>query len=139
MSNNNKDKKTGNQQPKAEAPANETPETKTQPDNTPSTGIDAQAGAVAPAETAHPNPARAASDTAEVATTEPSTKVADTKTAEEPKVSDALVKIGKSILKSNPAMSVVYMASDGRGFYEKNDADNHAHTLKNKTVTPVKK
>lgn len=58
---------------------------------------------------------------------------------EEPKVSDALVKIGKALLKSNPAMSVVYMASDGRGFYEKNDADNHAHTLKNKTVTPVKK
>lgn len=63
----------------------------------------------------------------------------DSKASEEPKVSDTLVKIGKSILKGNPAMSVVYMASDGRGFYEKNDADNHAHTLKNKTVTPVKK
>lgn len=102
-------------------------------------GTDAQAGAIASTETAHPNPARAASDTAEVATTEPSTKAADTKTAEEPKVSDTLVKIGKSILKGNPAMSVVYMASDGRGFYEKNDADNHARTLKNKAVTPVKK
>lgn len=135
MSDKNKDKETGKQQPKAGAPA-----TKTKQDTTaPGAGTDAQAGVVAPAETAHPNPARAASDTAEVATTEPSTKAADTKTAEEPKVSDTLVKIGKSILKSNPAMSVVYMASDGRGFYEKNDADNHAHTLKNKTVTPVKK
>lgn len=57
----------------------------------------------------------------------------------EPKVSDAVIKIGKSLLKSNSTMSVVYMTSDGRGFYEKNDAQNHARTLNNKTVTPVKK
>lgn len=138
MSNNNKDKKTGNQQPKAEAPANETPETKTQPDNTPTpgTGTDTQGNAAAPGETVHPNPERAASDAAEAKAAD---KAAETKEPEEPKVSDALVKIGKSILKSNPAMSVVYMASDGRGFYEQNDADNHARTLENKTVTPVKK
>ncbi|MEG1673219.1 MAG: hypothetical protein RR221_06830 [Alistipes sp.] len=103
MSNINKDKKTGNQQPKAKALANETP-----------------------------NPERVASDAAEA-------KAAETNEFDEPKVSDALVKIGKSILKSNPAMSVVYMASDGRGFYEQNDAEHHARALKNKTVTPVKK
>lgn len=65
-------------------------------------------------------------------------KAAPAKT-EEPKVSDTVVKIGKSLLKNNPAMSVVYMTSDGRGFYEKNDADNHAKTLNDKAVTPVKK
>lgn len=54
----------------------------------------------------------------------------------EPKVSDAVQKVGKALLKSNPDMSVVYMTADGRGFYEKNDADNHARTLNNKAVTP---
>ncbi len=57
----------------------------------------------------------------------------------EPKVSDAVQKVGKALLKSNPDMSVVYMTADGRGFYEKNDADNHARTLNNQTVTPVKR
>lgn len=57
----------------------------------------------------------------------------------EPKVSGAVQKVGKSLLKSNPDMSVVYMTADGRGFYEKNDADNHARTLNNKAVTPVKR
>lgn len=57
----------------------------------------------------------------------------------EPKVSDAVQKIGKALLKSNPDMSVVYMTADGRGFYERNDADNHARTLNNKAVTPVKR
>lgn len=57
----------------------------------------------------------------------------------EPKVSDAVQKVGKALLKSNPDMSVVYMTADGRGFYEKNDADNHARTLNNKAVTPVKR
>ncbi|WP_317341915.1 hypothetical protein [Alistipes dispar] len=57
----------------------------------------------------------------------------------EPKVSDAVQKVGKALLKSNPDMSVVYMTADGRGFYERNDADNHARTLNNKAVTPVKR
>ena len=56
-----------------------------------------------------------------------------------PKVSDAVQKVGKALLKSNPDMSVVYMTADGRGFYERNDADNHARTLNNKAVTPVKR
>lgn len=64
---------------------------------------------------------------------------AKTKKAAEPKVSDAVTKIGKALLKSNPDMSVVYMTADGRGFYEKNDAELHARTLNNKAVTPVKK
>lgn len=73
----------------------------------------------------------AAGDTAE--TTDKAKKTA------EPKVSDAVVKIGKALLKSNPEMSVVYMTADGSGFYEKNDAELHARNLTNKAVTPVKK
>lgn len=57
----------------------------------------------------------------------------------EPKVAGAVQKVGKALLKSNPDMSVVYMTADGRGFYERNDADNHARTLNNKAVTPVKR
>lgn len=73
----------------------------------------------------------AAGDTAEI--------TGKTKKAAEPKVSDAVAKIGKALLKSNPEMSVVYMTADGSGFYEKNDAELHARNLTNKAVTPVKK
>lgn len=69
--------------------------------------------------------------------TEPAAKPSTKKT--EPKVSDAVRNIGKDLLKSNPDMSVVYMTADGLGFYEKNDADNHARMLNNKAVTPVKR
>lgn len=96
----------------------------------------AGAAAGAAGETEHPNPARAASDTAEETAKETATK-AKTKKAAEPKVSDAVVEIGKGLLKSNPEMSVVHMTADGRGFYEKNDAELHARTLTNKAVTPV--
>lgn len=78
-----------------------------------------------------PIPGGAADDAA------PASKSPTKKT--EPKVSDAVRKVGKALLKSNPDMSVVYMTADGRGFYERNDADNHARTLNNKEVTPVKR
>lgn len=86
-------------------------------------------GATAPAD--GNSAGAAAGDTAETP--------AKPKKAAEPKVSDAVVKIGKNLLKNNPDMSVVYMTADGRGFYEKNDAELHARTLNNKAVTPVKK
>ncbi len=66
----------------------------------------------------------------------------DNTTSEAPaqgKVSDAVANIGKNLLKHNPGVQEVYMVSDGLGFYEKNDADNYARTLKNKTVTCVKR
>lgn len=62
-----------------------------------------------------------------------------TDTEETPRASDAVVKVGKAILKNNSQMSVVYMTADGRGFYERNDAENHAKTLTNRVVTPVKR
>ena len=58
-----------------------------------------------------PTPGGAA-DNAEPAAKTPTKK-------SEPKVSDAVQKVGKALLKSNPDMSVVYMTADGRGFYEK--------------------
>lgn len=55
------------------------------------------------------------------------------------KVVDAVVSIGKKLLKSHPSKSVIFMTSDGQGFFAENDAFNHATTLKNKVVTPVNK
>ncbi len=86
----------------------------------------------------HPNPERAASDAAEAAAGGALAEVSKTK-APEPKVSDALAKAAKALLKSNPALEAVYMTADGTGFATKNDADNHARNLKNKAVTPVKR
>lgn len=83
--------------------------------------------------------ARAAGDAAESSAAEAPAEVAQGKPATRGKASGAVVKVGKSLLKSNPEMSVVYMTADGLGFYERNDADNHARTLKDKAVTPVKR
>jgi hypothetical protein len=58
---------------------------------------------------------------------------------EAPKVSDAVVKVGKGLLASHPEMKVVYMTADGTGFYMESDAASHARTLNNKAVTPVKR
>lgn len=84
-----------------------------------------------------PGPDTVADDADKSAAAEPAVKTPTKKT--EPKVSDAVQKVGKALLKNNPDMSVVYMTADGSGFYEKNDAENHAQTLNNKAVTPVKK
>lgn len=56
-----------------------------------------------------------------------------------PKVSDAVVGIGKKLLTNSPQKDVVYMTADGCGFYEQTDAELHTRILKNKAVTPVKK
>lgn len=53
------------------------------------------------------------------------------------KVADAVIGIGKKLLKSYPDKAVVFMASDGQGFFVESDAFNHAATLKNKVITPV--
>lgn len=100
------------------------------------TGAEPQNDAGAPEVTEQPDTTAqgtgaAAGDTAEI--------TGKAKKTAEPKVSDSVVKIGKSLLKGNPEMSVVYMTADGSGFYEKNDAELHARNLNNKAVTPVKK
>lgn len=55
------------------------------------------------------------------------------------KVVDAVIGIGKKLLKNHPAKSVIFMTSDGQGFFVESDAFNHATTLKNKVITPVNK
>lgn len=57
----------------------------------------------------------------------------------EPTVADALIGIGRNLLKDNLKMTAVYMTADGAGFYEENDAQNHARNLTDKTIIPVKK
>lgn len=53
------------------------------------------------------------------------------------KVVDSVIGIGKKLLKSYPDKAVVFMTSDGQGFFVESDAFNHAATLKNKVITPV--
>ena len=59
--------------------------------------------------------------------------------ASRPKVSDAIVKIGRGILHANPSIPVVYMTADGSGFYQESDALVHARTLTDQAVTEVKR
>lgn len=62
------------------------------------------------------------------------------RSAERPKsASDGLTKKGRQILKEYPAADVVYMTSNGFGFFREQDARNHAATLRDKTVTIVKR
>lgn len=46
----------------------------------------------------------------------------------------AAQKLGKEILTANPEMKEVHVTSDGVAFFTRNDAQNHAHTLKNREV-----
>lgn len=61
--------------------------------------------------------------------------------AQEPKaeVDPALEKQGLEILAAYPDATEVYMTSNGFGFFRETDARNHAATLRNKTVTTVKR
>ena len=51
----------------------------------------------------------------------------------------AAMKIAKGIFEASPAMKEVHVASDGTAFYTLNDAKNYARTLKNKSVTSLKR
>lgn len=62
------------------------------------------------------------------------------RSAERPKsASDGLTKKGRQILKEYPAADVVYMTSNGFGFFRAQDAHNHAATLRDKTIIIVKR
>lgn len=45
--------------------------------------------------------------------------------------------MAKDIFKENKSLDVAYKTSDGVHFYTKNNAENHAKTLKNKRVEKV--
>ena len=57
--------------------------------------------------------------------------------AEAGKIAGSLVRVGRDLLKSHPGRQTIYMTTDGSGFFARNDAENHARTLADKTVTPV--
>ncbi len=61
-------------------------------------------------------------------------------TTEQPRpASDGLTAKGRQILEEYPAAEAVYMTSNGFGFFREQDARNHAATLRDKTLTIVKR
>lgn len=48
--------------------------------------------------------------------------------------SKAASKVAAEVLKANPDINEVHVTSDGTAFYTRNDAQNHANTLKNREV-----
>lgn len=48
-------------------------------------------------------------------------------------------KLAADILKTNPDIQEVHITSDGTAFYTRNDAQNHANTLKNRDVFSTKR
>ncbi len=48
-------------------------------------------------------------------------------------------KLAADILKANPDIQEVHITSDGTAFYTRNDAQNHANTLKNRDVFSTKR
>lgn len=53
--------------------------------------------------------------------------------------SKAAEKIAADVLKQNPDINEVHVASDGTAFYTRNDAQNHANTLQNREVYSTKR
>lgn len=53
--------------------------------------------------------------------------------------SKAAEKIAADVLKQNPDINEVHVTSDGTAFYTRNDAQNHANTLRNREVYSTKR
>ncbi len=51
----------------------------------------------------------------------------------------AAQKIAREILKENTKMNEVHVTSDGTAFFTRNDAQNHANSLKNRDVFSCKR
>ncbi len=51
----------------------------------------------------------------------------------------AAQKVGKETLTQNPDLKEVFVTSDGVSFFTRNDAQNHAHILKNRDVFNIKR
>lgn len=51
----------------------------------------------------------------------------------------AAEKVGRDILKENPELKGVYVTTDGTAFAERNDAKNHAKTLKNREIFNIRR
>ena len=53
--------------------------------------------------------------------------------------SKAAAKVAAEVLKANPDINEVHVTSAGTAFYTRNDAQNHANTLKNREVYSYKR
>lgn len=51
----------------------------------------------------------------------------------------AAEKVGRDILKENPELKGVYVTTDGTAFAERNDAQKHAKTLKNREIFNIRR
>ena len=62
-------------------------------------------------------------------------------TAAQPKTvqMSAAHKVAQELFAANKVLNEVHITSDGTAFYSKSDANNHARTLKDKTVATVKR
>lgn len=72
----------------------------------------------------------------------PKPKPAQAKADPAPKAniaSGVLKDIGKRLLKQYPHKDVMYVSSDGTGFFSEDDAIRHANTLNDKIVVSVKR
>lgn len=61
------------------------------------------------------------------------------KSAPDTVASKAAEKIAADVLKQNPDINEVHVTSDGTAFYTRNDAQNHANSLKNREVFSTKR
>lgn len=66
-------------------------------------------------------------------------KKATAKNAPATVASKAAEKIAADVLKQNPDINEVHVASDGTAFYTRNDAQNHANSLQNREVFSTKR
>ncbi|MEG1540054.1 MAG: hypothetical protein RR383_08950 [Muribaculaceae bacterium] len=67
------------------------------------------------------------------------TQQQDTVAPEGHKVSNAVIKVGKQILKSHPDIDVVYMTTDGMAFFASDDAANHSRAIYGGEIITVKR
>lgn len=109
------------------------------------TAVQAAREAAETVEKTPPSPATSyAASPAELAAREAAEKTAAEKAARKAAEPNAgsktrLEKEGEQILAEYPDAQVVYMTSNGFGFFRETDARNHAATLRDKTITNVKR
>lgn len=63
----------------------------------------------------------------------------ENRTAKESRTENRLAAEAKRIFAAYPDASVVYMTSNGFGFFKESEARNHANTLRDTTVTTIKR
>ena len=65
--------------------------------------------------------------------------IRDSRTARESETKNRLTAEAERIFAAYPDASVVYMTSNGFGFFKETEARNHANTLRDKAVITIKR